>query len=129
MTTDKFSYDEKLVLNSIGLYKSLKDCISLVLIQSKATQDDEIKELYMWLHKKLKTLSDAEWQEIQKSMPFEVPYDFYDEEAEQEYAEYEEYTDKDYNEFISMIDELKAKSDEMEKKKEQADKEKKSEVE
>lgn len=106
MYVDNFSYDEKLALNSIGLYKSLKDCINLLLIQSKATQSEEIKKLYTEIHLKLKQINESEWQEMQKTMPFNTPYDFYNEEVEQEYAQYEEWNDEDYNEFLGMIDEL-----------------------
>lgn len=106
MYVDNFSYDEKLALNSIGLYKSLKDCINLLLIQSKATQSEEIKKLYTGIHLKLKQINESEWQEMQKTMPFNTPYDFYNEEVEQEYAQYEEWNDEDYNEFLGMIDEL-----------------------
>ena len=121
---DKFNYDEKLALNSCGLYKSLKECINSVLIHSKATQDKEVKELYVSLHKKLKALTETEWQEIQKFMPFNVPYGFYDEEAEQEYTEYTDFSDEDYKEFLSMIDELEQKSKENENKEtEEAEKE------
>lgn len=117
MATDIFSYDEKLVLNTIGLYASLKDCINLLLIQLSATQDDDIKSLYTELHTKLKQMNEIEWQEIQNTMPFDVPYGFYDEEAEQEYTDYTDFNDEDYNEFLSMIDELKQKSEEEERKK------------
>lgn len=115
--TDIFSYDEKIVLNTIGLYKSLKDCINLLLIQLSATQDEEAKKLYTEIHSKLKRMNEIEWQEIQKIMPFDTPYGYYDEEAEQEYTDYEDFSDEDYNEFLSMIDELEEKSEEIERKK------------
>lgn len=109
---DIFNYDEKLILNNIGLYKSLKDCINLVLIQLSATQDDDVKGMYRWLHTKLITLSENEWEEMQKYMPFGTPYGFYDDEEEQEYIQTREWKESDVEDFKEMIADLEKHDDE-----------------
>ena len=112
---DNFSFDERLILNSIGLYTSLKDCIKTIMIQSTVVEDEQAKELYSWLYTKLKAMDEMEWNELQKYMPFDVPYGFYDDEEEQEYIKYEEWTDEDYNQFLDMIADMEKNGEEEER--------------
>lgn len=104
-----FGYDEELILNQIGMYRSLEDCIGTVKIQIEAALDDDVRNLLEMLHYKLNRLSQSEWEEIQKHMPFSTPYGFYDE--EEEHTEHEPWTDEDMEKFKKIIEHMEQESE------------------
>ncbi len=76
-----FSYDEMIVLNNVGINVSLKDAMNSVLTQVVITRDKTVKVLLLDLNTKLRQMSEEEWEDMQKSMPFEIAYmneDHYD---------------------------------------------------
>ncbi len=75
------SYDEMTVLNNVGINVSLKDAMNSVLTQVVITRDKTVKVLLLDLNAKLKQMTEEEWEDMQRSMPFEIAYmneDHYD---------------------------------------------------
>ena len=95
------SYDEMILLNNVGINVSLKDAMNSVLTQVVITRDKTVKVLLLDLNAKLKQMTEEEWQDMQKFMPFEIPYlneDLYDDLMDQ--------NDEEAARFDKMIEEM-----------------------
>lgn len=103
-----FNNDEMLLLNQIALDKSKSETMNSIMIALAGTNvlNEETKELLRGIYLKFQNeISVNVWENIQKQMPFDIPYNTNDFELEEEYTydETEDWTEEDIAEFKEMI--------------------------
>ena len=77
-----FNADEKLVLNRMGIGISRKEFVTQAGFSEQVTEDADCKALMHIVMAKIDGLTDEEWEDLQKYLPFDVPFD--DEDSLQE---------------------------------------------
>lgn len=69
-----FNVDEKLVLNRLGVGISKTEFLAQVGFSEEATNDVDCKTLLHTVLAKADGLTDAEWEDLQKYLPFDIPF-------------------------------------------------------
>lgn len=105
--------DEKLVVNSIGIYKSRAECIDILKFNIDITDDSYIKSLCEELLFTFMRITEEEWDELQKHMPFWAPFGG-DDDEELEPVEHEPWTEEDMEEFKKIIEIMENESEQEE---------------
>lgn len=107
--------DEKLVVNSIGMYKSRAECIEILKFNIDITDDSYVKSLCEGLLFTFMRITEVEWGELQKHMPFYAPFGGEDEEEEEEneFIQHGNWTEEDMEEFKKIIESMENESDQL----------------
>lgn len=69
-----FNTDEKVVLNRLGMGVSKEECLSQLSFSEQASNDEDCKDLLQDVLDKVNSLSNKEWEDLQKYLPFEVEF-------------------------------------------------------
>lgn len=69
-----FNVDEKIILNRMGAGVSKSEFLAQVGFSDAATNDADCKALMHDVLAKVDGLTDAEWEDLQMYLPFDVPF-------------------------------------------------------
>lgn len=70
-----FDFEEKMILNNLGVGVSKSRCCDLITLGLKMATDTMIQDTLNSLLNKVNALSDEEWEDLQNYLPFDVLVD------------------------------------------------------
>lgn len=70
-----FDFEEKIILNRVGIGVSKKEGCDSISFGAKLTADEMLQATYLSLLNKVNALSDEEWEDLQNYLPFDTIVD------------------------------------------------------